>query len=64
EYMSVHAFLTGARGVVAPFIAFMISAYASPTWVAWISAVLIFISTLTIFPEIMEENRRNKELES
>jgi hypothetical protein len=42
----------------------MISAYASPTWVAWISAVLIFISTLTIFPEIMEENRRNKELES
>ena len=64
EYMSVHAFLTGARGVVAPFIAFMISAYASPTWVAWISAVLILISTLTIFPEIMEENRRKKELES
>lgn len=64
EYMSVHTFLTGARGVIAPFIAFMVAAYSSPSWVAWISAGLIFISTLTIFPEILEENRRKKELES
>ena len=64
EYMSVHTFLTGARGVIAPFIAFMVAAYASPSWVAWISAGLIFISTLTIFPEILEENRRKEELES
>ncbi len=64
EYMSVHTFLTGARGVIAPFIAFMIAAYAFPTWVAWISAGLIFVSTLTIFPEIIEEHRRKEELES
>jgi MFS family permease len=64
EYMSVHTFLTGIRGVIAPFIAFMVAAYASPSWVAWISAGLIFISTLTIFPEILEENRRRKELEA
>lgn len=64
EYMSVHTFLTGVRGVIAPFIAFMVAAYASPSWVAWISAGLIFLSTLTIFPEIIEENRRKKELES
>jgi zinc transporter ZupT len=51
------------RGVIAPFIAFMVAAYASPMWVAWISAGLIFISTLTIFPEIIEENRRKEELE-
>jgi hypothetical protein len=63
EYMSVHTFLTGVRGVIAPFIAFMVAAYASPMWVAWISAGLIFISTLTIFPEIIEENRRKEELE-
>lgn len=64
EYMSVHTFLTGARGVIAPFIAFMVAAYASPSWVAWISAGLIFLSTLTIFPEILEENRRKEDLES
>jgi MFS family permease len=64
EYMSVHTFLTGVRGVIAPFIAFMVAAYASPSWVAWISAGLIFLSTLTIFPEIIEENRRKEELES
>ncbi len=64
EYMSVHTFLTGTRGIIAPFIAFMIAAYASPTWVAWISAGLIFVSTLTIFPEIIEEHRRKEELES
>lgn len=64
EYMSVHTFLTGARGVISPFIAFMVAAYASPTWVAWISAGLIFFSTLSIFPEILEENRRKGELES
>jgi MFS family permease len=63
EYMSVHTFLTGVRGVIAPFIAFMVAAYASPMWVAWISAGLIFLSTLTIFPEIIEENRRKEELE-
>jgi MFS family permease len=64
EYMSVHTFLTGVRGVVAPFIAFMVANYASPLWVAWISAGLIFLSTLSIFPEIIEEQQRKAELES
>ncbi|MBG7608770.1 MAG: MFS transporter [Verrucomicrobia bacterium] len=57
EYMSVHTFLTGARGVIAPFLAFMLATYASPTWVACISASLVFLSTLALVPEILEEHR-------
>lgn len=64
EYMSVHTFLTGVRGVISPFIAFMVAAYASPTWVGWISAGLIFFSTMSIFPEILQENRRKEVRES
>jgi MFS family permease len=63
EYMSVHTFLTGARGVIAPFIAFMVANYSSPTWVAWISAGLIFLSTLAIFPEIRAEHLGRKGIE-
>jgi len=58
EYMSVHTFLTGARGVIAPFLAFMIATYASPAWVACISASMIFLSTLAIVPEIIAEHRQ------
>lgn len=57
EYMSVHSFLTGVRGVLAPFLAFMLATYASPAWVAYISAGLIFLSTLALVPEIGEEHR-------
>lgn len=60
EYMSVHTFLTGVRGVIAPFIAFMVATYASPDWVAWFSAGLIFLSTLAILPEIIQEHRRKE----
>lgn len=55
EYMSVHTFLTGARGVVAPLIAFTAAEYLTPTWVAWTSASLILLSTLAIIPEIRQE---------
>ncbi|MDP4625610.1 MAG: MFS transporter [Akkermansiaceae bacterium] len=60
EYMSVHSFLTGARGVLAPFIAYAIASYASPIWVAGISASLIFVSTLAITPEICREFRERR----
>ncbi len=41
EYMSVHTFLTGIRGVAAPFIAYAMIGWFSFTTVAWISAVLV-----------------------
>lgn len=60
EYMSVHTFLTGLRGVFAPLIAFTAAEFLTPTWVAWTSASLIFLSTLAILPEIREELTRKK----
>lgn len=60
EYMSVHTFLTGARGVMAPLVAFAAAEYLSPTWVAWASAGMIFVSTLAIFPELMAELRERR----
>lgn len=60
EYMSIHTFLTGARGVCAPLIAFTAAEYLSPTWVAWTSAGLILVSTLAVFPELIAELRERK----
>ena len=60
EYMSVHSFLTGARGVMAPFLAYALASYASPMWVAGTSASLIFLSTLAIIPEIRQELRERR----
>ena len=45
EYMSVHTFLTGCRGVIAPFIAFKLASEIGPAWVGGIGAGLIFIAT-------------------
>ncbi len=44
DYMSVHTFTTGIRGVLAPFLGFyLIAAYPAPA-VAWVAAFLIGIS--------------------
>jgi len=52
EYMSVHTFLTGCRGVIAPFLAFPLAAAFGPFWVGGLSAVLIVIATAIIMKEI------------
>ncbi|MGE9270321.1 MAG: MFS transporter [Verrucomicrobiales bacterium] len=57
EYMSVHTFLTGTRGILAPFVAFYLVTSATPSIVSWTSATLILISTLAILPEILQERR-------
>ncbi len=54
EYMSVHTFLTGCRGVIAPFIAFRIASSAGPEWVAVIGAGMIFIATTMLGKKIFE----------
>jgi hypothetical protein len=52
DYMSVHTFLTGIRGVLAPMTAFqMVQKYPPPT-LGWFSAVLIIAATLLLIPEI------------
>ncbi len=57
EYMSVHTFLTGCRGVIAPFIAFPLAASLGPTWVGAIGATLIFIATAMLIPDLKSRDR-------
>jgi len=57
EYQSVHSFLTGVRGVVAPLVAFTVVESLGPASVAWISACLMLLSTWMILPEVLAEFR-------
>ena len=57
EYMSVHTFLTGCRGLVAPFIAFPLLASVGPTWVGGIGAGMIFIATTMLIPDLKSRDR-------
>lgn len=50
EYMSVHTFLTGCRGILAPFIAFYMAATVGPFWVGVVGFSMIVIATGMIMP--------------
>jgi MFS family permease len=52
DYMAVHTFFTGVRGVLAPLVAFHALAYISFTALGWISAAMIFAASLMLIPEI------------
>ncbi len=52
DYMSVHTFFTGVRGVVAPFIAFQLVSGLSLQLIGWIAAGLILIAISFLIPEI------------
>ncbi|MDB4618141.1 MFS transporter [Akkermansiaceae bacterium] len=62
EYMSVHTFLTGCRGVIAPFIAFQMAASLGPFWVGFLGAGMIFIATAMIMPAMRDSLRSEKNL--
>jgi len=51
DYMSVHTFLTGLRGLVAPVIAFRCAGVLRIEHLAWGCAGLIVLSTLLMLPE-------------
>lgn len=48
EYMSVHTFLTGCRGVIAPFLAFPLLSALGPVWAGIIGAGMILIATVML----------------
>ncbi|MEM9079620.1 MAG: MFS transporter [Verrucomicrobiota bacterium] len=48
EYMSVHTFLTGCRGMLAPFAAFLLVGATSPQVVGLLGALLMTVATLMI----------------
>ncbi len=51
DYMSVHTFFTGVRGVLAPMAAFHLAATASLPTLGWISAGLIGLACVILLPE-------------
>lgn len=52
DYMSVHTFFTGVRGVMAPLVAFQLVTGMSLQTLGWISASMIFLATLLLLPEV------------
>ena len=52
DYMSVHTFFTGLRGVIAPVTAFQLAQTFSLTSLGWVSALLIFAASALLLPEI------------
>ncbi|MES2309067.1 MAG: MFS transporter, partial [Verrucomicrobiota bacterium] len=51
EYMSVHTFMTGLRGIIAPWVGFWIADHFSISTAAWIGALMILIATLMLLKE-------------
>jgi MFS family permease len=52
DYMSVHTFFTGVRGVVAPLVAFHLIRHVPLATMGWISAGLILLASLLLLPEL------------
>jgi hypothetical protein len=53
DYMSVHTFFTGVRGVLAPLLAFQLIAVVSVATMGIICTALIVIASLMLLPELM-----------
>lgn len=60
EYMSVHTFFTGVRGVLAPLVAFQFATGTSMHTLGWIASGMIFLSVLLLLPE-MKWGRRGRK---
>ncbi len=52
DYMSVHTFFTGLRGVFAPLVAFQLVQHWSLSAISWLGAGMIATATLMLIPEI------------
>ncbi len=52
DYMSVHVFFTGARGLVAPLVAFELARTYSLATLGWVSAAMIVVASALLLPEI------------
>lgn len=52
DYMSVHTFFTGLRGVIAPVVAFSLVGQVPLQALGWVSAGLIAVASLMLVPEI------------
>jgi len=60
EYMAVHTFFTGVRGVAAPFAAYLGMNALSLATLAWISVGMIGASALLLWPEMKFDRKPRK----
>jgi hypothetical protein len=51
DYMSVHTFFTGVRGLAAPMTAFALVAHWPMTTMGWVSAAMILIGSAVLIPD-------------
>lgn len=51
EYMAVHSFLTGARGMVAPIVAYQLTTIMPIGSIAWICAGLVLLASALLWRE-------------
>jgi MFS family permease len=54
DYMSVHTFFTGTRGVVAPLVAFHLIATLEIKTLGYLSSSLILVASLLLLPELKQ----------
>jgi hypothetical protein len=60
DYMSVHTFFTGIRGVVAPLVAFHLLAVLEIETLGWISGGMIAAASLLLLPELKHGHGRRQ----
>ncbi len=51
DYMAVHTFFTGLRGVIAPLVGFQLAAVLQLSTIGWLSVGLIIIASVILIPE-------------
>lgn len=60
DYMAIHTFLTGVRGVFAPLVAFHLVSSFSVVTLGWFSGGLILLASLILLPEIPRGRGRTR----
>jgi len=65
EYMGVHTFLTGIRGVLAPFLGFYLALYFPMSCIAIGAILMILVASALLLPEARSfyRRRQGKQLE-
>lgn len=58
DYMALHTFFTGVRGAVAPFLAYWLVAHFAVRTVGFMSALMIVVGTLILWPDLRAERAR------
>jgi predicted MFS family arabinose efflux permease len=60
EYMSVHTFFTGIRGIFAPILAFQLTQTLDIASIALVCAGLILLASLILVPEIKGQRQAQR----